>query len=156
MNVRFGCVGHLEVDDVRNAVDVEPPGGHVLPDPAQRRDAAGRTADVEQRGHQPGKATTDDAGNYSVPELPIGPYEVRVEQTGFVASVVSNVTVEVASERRVDVKLSVSGGETTVVVATNVQVETTTNTLGGTITTRTAADLPSGRKPMPSMLTSAS
>lgn len=61
--------------------------------------------------------TTDDAGNYSVPELPIGPYEVRVEQTGFVASVVSNVTVEVASERRVDVKLSVSGGETTVIVA---------------------------------------
>ncbi|HEY8228733.1 MAG TPA: TonB-dependent receptor [Pyrinomonadaceae bacterium] len=86
--------------------------------------------------------TTDDAGNYTVPELPIGPYEVRVEQTGFVPSVVSNVTVEVASERRVDVKLNVSGGDTVVTVAANVQVETTTNTLGGTITTKTAADLP--------------
>ena len=53
--------------------------------------------------------TTDDAGNYSVPELPIGPYEVRVDQTGFVSSVVSNVTVEVASERCVDVTLNVVG-----------------------------------------------
>ena len=41
--------------------------------------------------------TTDDAGNYTVAELPIGRYEVRVEQSGFVPSVVSNVTVEVAS-----------------------------------------------------------
>lgn len=86
--------------------------------------------------------TTDDEGNYTVPELPIGPYEVRVDQSGFVASVVSNVTVEVASERRVDVKLNVAGTETVVTVATNVQVETTTNTLGGTITTRAAEDLP--------------
>src|SRR5262245_61455591 len=80
--------------------------------------------------------TTDEAGNYTVPELPIGPYEVRVEQTGFVASVVSNVAVEVASERRVDVKLSIAGAETVVTVATNVQVETTSNTLGGTITSK--------------------
>src|ERR1043165_6073769 len=86
--------------------------------------------------------TTDDAGNYTVAELPIGPYELRVEQTGFVASVVSNVMVEVASDRRVDVKLNVAGTETLVTIATNVQVETTNNTLGGTITTREAADLP--------------
>ncbi|HEX6715516.1 MAG TPA: carboxypeptidase-like regulatory domain-containing protein, partial [Pyrinomonadaceae bacterium] len=87
-------------------------------------------------------ATTDDAGNYTIPELPIGPYEVRVEQTGFVTSVVSNVNVEVATDRRVDVKLSVAGTETLVTIATNVQVETTTNTLGGTITTKSAEDLP--------------
>src|SRR5262245_425228 len=85
--------------------------------------------------------TTDEAGNYTVAELPIGPYDVRVEQSGFVAAVVSSVTVEVASDRRVDVKLTVSGGDTVVTVATNVQVETTTNTLGGTITTKTAEDL---------------
>src|ERR1041385_6758963 len=86
--------------------------------------------------------TTDDSGNYTVAELPIGPYEVRVEQTGFVASVVSNVAVEVASERRVDVKLNVAGTDTVVTIATNVQVETTTNTLRGTITTTAAEDLP--------------
>src|SRR5689334_18454096 len=86
--------------------------------------------------------TTDDSGNYTVAELPIGPYELRVEQTGFVASVVSNVMVEVASERRVDVKLNVAGADTVVTIATNVQVETTTNTLGGTIAGKQVADLP--------------
>ena len=86
--------------------------------------------------------TTDDAGNYTVAELPIGPYEVRIEQSGFVPSVVSNVTVEVASDRRVDVKLAVAGADTVVTIATDVQVETTTNTLGGTITTKAAEDLP--------------
>lgn len=38
--------------------------------------------------------------------------------------------------------LRVAAPETTVLVATNVQVETTTNTLGGTITTKAASDLP--------------
>src|SRR5690242_21411162 len=73
-------------------------------------------------------ATTDEAGNYTIPELPIGPYEVRVEQPGFATLVVSNVAVEVASERRVDVTLRVASQENVVVIATNVQVETTTNT----------------------------
>src|SRR5262249_52397483 len=86
--------------------------------------------------------TTDNAGNYTVAELPIGLYEVRVENSGFVSQVISNVIVEVAKERRVDVSLSVSGGDTVVLVATNEQVETTSNTLGGTITTKAAADLP--------------
>ena len=77
--------------------------------------------------------STDENGNYSVPELPIGPYEVRVEHTGFVPSRVENVSVEVASERRIDVKLSVAGGETTVIIAANEQVETTSNTLGSSL-----------------------
>ena len=85
---------------------------------------------------------TDSTGNYTVPELPIGPYEVRVEQPGFVTAVVSNVMVEVASERRVDVKLVVAGAQNLVLIAPTTQVETTTNTLGGTITTKDAADLP--------------
>jgi hypothetical protein len=85
---------------------------------------------------------SDDAGNYTVAELPIGSYEVRVEQTGFVAGVVSNVTVEVAGERRVDVKLSVSAANAVVMIAPNMQAETTSNTLGLTITTKAAEDLP--------------
>src|SRR6476646_3993206 len=67
--------------------------------------------------------STGEAGNYTIPELPIGPYEVRVEQTGFAAGVVSNVTVAVASERRVDVNLSVAGQENLVIIAPSVQAE---------------------------------
>ena len=86
--------------------------------------------------------TSDEDGNYTVAELPIGPYEVRVEMTGFANATVTNVTVEVAGERRVDVMLSISTGEALVFVATDEQVQTTSNTLGGTITTKAAADLP--------------
>jgi hypothetical protein len=70
--------------------------------------------------------STDYTGNYTVPELPIGPYEVRVEQPGFVTAVVSNTIVEVASERRVDVKLVVAGAQNLVLIAPTMQVETTT------------------------------
>ncbi|HET8781742.1 MAG TPA: carboxypeptidase regulatory-like domain-containing protein, partial [Pyrinomonadaceae bacterium] len=86
--------------------------------------------------------STDVDGNYTVPELPIGNYEVRIERTGFVSARVENVAVEVAGERRVDVKLSVGGLQEVISVPLSEQVETTSNTLGGTITTRNAADLP--------------
>src|SRR5215510_2813672 len=43
--------------------------------------------------------TTDDAGNYTVAELPIGLYDVRIEKTGFEVLTVIKILVEVASER---------------------------------------------------------
>src|ERR1700752_2704152 len=85
--------------------------------------------------------TTDNEGNYTVAELPVGRYEVRAEQSGFTKSTVLDVAVEVSSERRVDLDLSI-GTDAVVTVATNVQVETTSNTLGGPITTKAAAYLP--------------
>src|SRR2546423_15557807 len=39
------------------------------------------------------ETVTDTEGNYTIAELPIGTYEVRAEQTGFVATVISNVLV---------------------------------------------------------------
>src|SRR5438128_6828495 len=48
---------------------------------------------------------TDDAGNYSIPELPIGRYEVKVQAAGFRAYSITDVRVEVASERRADAQL---------------------------------------------------
>jgi hypothetical protein len=84
---------------------------------------------------------TDSEGNYTIPELPIGTYEVRVEQQGFQVSKV-NVVVEVSSEKRVDVSLAVSGGETSVIIAPAAQVETTSTTLGGTIQAKQVTDLP--------------
>ena len=85
---------------------------------------------------------TDDAGNYTVAELPIGLYEVRVEVSGFNPRVITNINVGVASELRVDANLNPAGVDTEVIVGINEQVETTSNALGGTITTKAAADLP--------------
>src|SRR5256885_2294742 len=85
---------------------------------------------------------TDEFGNYSLPELQTGTYEVAVEKSGFQIAKVTGAVVEVSAEKRVDVVMAVAGSEAIVVIAPSTQVETTTNTLGGTITARQVADLP--------------
>ncbi|HZT60562.1 MAG TPA: carboxypeptidase regulatory-like domain-containing protein, partial [Pyrinomonadaceae bacterium] len=86
--------------------------------------------------------TTDGEGNYTIAELPIGTYSVIVKATGFETFTVGNVVVEVASERRADVSLAVVGTTDQFTVFANTQVETTTNTLGGTIETKEVESLP--------------
>ncbi len=85
---------------------------------------------------------TDSFGNYSINELQIGAYQVVVAKSGFETLTVNGVIVEVAAERRVDASLAVAGTANQVIIAPTEQVETTTNTLGGTITTKAVADLP--------------
>src|SRR5436305_10928870 len=48
---------------------------------------------------------TSADGSYSVPELPLGTYTVTIGQTGFQTSVTTGVTVDVATERRIDAAL---------------------------------------------------
>src|SRR5467141_3269324 len=48
---------------------------------------------------------TSPDGSYALPELPIGTYNVTVTQSGFQTFVATGVTVDVASERRVDAAL---------------------------------------------------
>src|SRR5207253_4069745 len=87
---------------------------------------------------------TSADGSYAIPELPIGSYTVTVTQSGFQTAVTSSVAVNVAAEKRVDVvfrtgqvseKVEVSG-ETLPIV------ETTSDTLGGTLTSQTVENLP--------------
>src|SRR5665811_2018805 len=61
--------------------------------------AARNTATGQQRTTQ-----TSGDGSYSIPELPIGTYEVTASQAGF-QTWVTRVDVTVASERRVDAQL---------------------------------------------------
>jgi hypothetical protein len=87
--------------------------------------------------------TTAD-GEYRVPELAIGTYTVTVEMPGFQTAITRDVKVDVASEVRADVtlkpgqvsqKIEVSGESLS-------QIETTSNTLGTTLTADTVKDLP--------------
>ena len=87
-------------------------------------------------------AETDSSGNYTLAELQIGTYVVTAQKPGFAKYQIDNVVVEVTSEKRVDIQLSVAGSDTVVLVAPAAQVETTTNTLGGTISTKAVSDLP--------------
>ena len=87
---------------------------------------------------------TSGDGSYSLPELPIGTYNVTITQSGFQTFVVTGVTVNVASERRVDALLKTGGITTKVEVSADQLplVETTTNTLGGVLTASTVEDMP--------------
>lgn len=88
--------------------------------------------------------TTSGDGSYSLPELPIGTYDVTITQAGFQTSVTKGVTVDVATERRVDAALKAGQVSTQVEVSADQLplVETTTNTLGGVLTQEDVKDLP--------------
>jgi len=87
---------------------------------------------------------TSADGSYSIPELPIGTYTVTISQSGFQTSSTTNVAVDVAAEKRVDVALKTGEAVTVVEVSgeTLPQIETTTDTLGTTFTAEQAKDLP--------------
>ena len=70
---------------------------------------------------------TSSAGDFTVPNLPIGNYSVRAEVQGFKAHITSNVTVAPGSEVRVDIKLEVGAAQTSVEVNAAAQVVQTEN-----------------------------
>ena len=87
---------------------------------------------------------TTAQGNYTLTELPLGKYFITVTQPGFETSATSNVEVDVATERRVDVTLKPGQVSNTVEVSGEIlaQVDTTSDELGGTLTAQTIANIP--------------
>ncbi|MEP6644785.1 MAG: TonB-dependent receptor [Acidobacteriaceae bacterium] len=87
---------------------------------------------------------TSQDGSFTISELPIGAYEVSVSQSGFQTSVTNAVAVNVGGERRVDVALKPGQVTERVEVSGDIlpQVETTTNDLGGILTSQTVENLP--------------
>ena len=71
--------------------------------------------------------TTNESGEYNIPELQIGTYKVTVEKEGFQAAVTSAVSVSVAESRRVDSTLKPGRVNQQIVVSGEElpQVETT-------------------------------
>jgi Carboxypeptidase regulatory-like domain/TonB dependent receptor len=87
--------------------------------------------------------TSDDAGEYSAPELVPGTYTIRAEFRGFKATERQNIGVEVGKEYRVDLTLQ-PGEQTEQVTVTEALplVETSSAVLGGTISNQLIGDLP--------------
>jgi hypothetical protein len=113
-------------------------------------DATGATvpgATVTVRNTATGLLRTTETqadGSYRVPELPIGTYDVSVEKTGFQTSVTNGVKVDVAAERRVDSALKPGEVKEQITVSGEelIEIETTNDTLGGTLTQESVRDLP--------------
>jgi len=86
---------------------------------------------------------TDAAGDYAAPELQPGAYKVRAEAKGFKTVERVNIVVEVAQDVRVDISLPTGQVSETVVVTDEVPlVNSTSATLGGTLSNAEINDLP--------------
>src|ERR1700736_6176764 len=87
--------------------------------------------------------TTGDSGEYNAPNLLPGTYAVRAEAKGFKVVERQNILLEVGKDVRID--LSLQPGEqsqTIMVTGEPPMVETTSATLGGTLSNDTINDLP--------------
>ena len=87
--------------------------------------------------------TTDESGAYGVPDLQPGSYKIYVEARGFKRVERANVQIEVASDIRVDFALQPGQVSETVTITEEVPLlNTTSATLGGTLSNREINDLP--------------
>ena len=87
--------------------------------------------------------TTDASGNYVVPALPPGTYAIRVEAKGFKTVERPSVLLEVAKDADIDFSLQPGNVSETVTVTEEVPlVDTTSATLGGTLSNNEINDLP--------------
>ena len=86
---------------------------------------------------------TDEDGDYSVPLLPPGLYQIAAEKEGFRRSVYSDVKLDVDQTGRVDFVLQVGQpSEEVVVNETPPLVQTDTSTLGQVVERRQVSELP--------------
>src|SRR4030081_996963 len=87
--------------------------------------------------------TTDEAGTYVAADLTPGNYKIRVEGKGFKTVERPSVGVEVATDVRIDFALQPGQVSETIIVDENVPlVNTTSATLGGTLSNKEINDLP--------------
>ncbi len=87
--------------------------------------------------------TTDDSGEYIVPNLTPGIYTVRAEAHGFKTVERPNIQVEVATDLSVDLSLPPGDVKEIVIVSGDVPLlNTTSSTLGGTLSNKEINDLP--------------
>ncbi|HEY0264756.1 MAG TPA: TonB-dependent receptor [Granulicella sp.] len=88
-------------------------------------------------------ATTNDNGDWSVPNLPPASYKVRVEKEGFKVSQIPALDVEIGKTANGSVTLEVGGSTETVEVSTlPPQLQTSEATVGQVIDQKQINDLP--------------
>jgi hypothetical protein len=87
--------------------------------------------------------TSDQAGEYVAPDLAPGIYSVRAQAPGFKSVERANIQLEVARDVRIDLALQPGQVSETVIVTGEVPLlDTTSSTLGGTLSNDAINDLP--------------
>jgi hypothetical protein len=78
---------------------------------------------------------TTSTGNYTIPNLPPGTYNVRVEQKGFATGETKNVLLNVGDQRDLSFKLAVGGSSESIEVTTSAPlIESTRTDVSSTVT----------------------
>lgn len=86
---------------------------------------------------------TNDSGDYEVPGLRVGQYNIEVTKTGFAPARATDITVSVGARQRIDLTLQVGETSTTVeVTGVSLQAETDTSQRGQIVTQYQTAALP--------------
>ena len=89
------------------------------------------------------KAVTNSEGEYLIPSLPIGEYQVTVNASGFKEFTQTGITLQVAQNARVDGTLQLgSVTESVNVSGSALRVDTESTTVGGVIDRTRIADIP--------------
>jgi hypothetical protein len=105
---------------------------------------AGATVEVKNTATQVVRTVTTNAqGRYTVPELFVGNYDVRVSMMGFQNSVQTGVPVVVGGERVVDAAMKIGQAQETVTVEAQAsQVDTSSSAVSTLVETKQVEDLP--------------
>jgi outer membrane receptor protein involved in Fe transport len=86
---------------------------------------------------------TSDDGEYRLPELPVGRYEVKGEHPGFKIASRKGITLEVTQQAVINLDFEVGSAEQVVVVTEEAPMVNTQNaTLGGTVNETKMTELP--------------
>src|SRR5215471_5790352 len=86
---------------------------------------------------------TNESGDYEVPGLRVGQYNIEVSKAGFAPARATDITVSVGARQRIDLTLKVGETSTTVeVTGVSLQVETDTSQRGQIVTQYQTAALP--------------
>jgi outer membrane receptor protein involved in Fe transport len=87
--------------------------------------------------------TTDSAGIYVVPSLPIGTYRVEVKSSGMQTTVATNLPLEVGSNVRQDFSMKVAAtSETVEITAAAPVVESNSVSVGAVVNQKTVQEIP--------------
>lgn len=82
-------------------------------------------------------------GNFSIPDLPAGLYRLAASHDGFKEAIVGNITVNVSTITRQDVTMEVGAvGEKVEIVASELNIESETGTVGGVVNGEQVRELP--------------
>ena len=88
-------------------------------------------------------ATTNDSGNYTILQLPVGSYRISAKFTGFKTAVVENIVLQVNQKARVDLILELGDvTESVEVTAAPPLMDTDTAEVGEVIGTKQVEELP--------------